>query len=244
MSMLTSVESNVATSVYDNTKTEKKSNVSGKTIGNPKLSEKAAKYYEQLKQKYSNMDFILVSNDKKEQAKAQAASYANPDKMVVLIDEEKIEKMATDENYRKQYESIISNAATQLPQMQNGLGTTSANVKAYGIQINDNGTASYFAVIDNSLASQKERIEKKAQEKKEIRKNQEKKEAKEALAEELEEKRSKRKNETDKSDKVTITASSVEELISKINDMTFIWMSDNVQTDAEKMVGQHFDMGV
>lgn len=95
----------------------KKSSVSGKTIGSPKLSEKAARYYEQLKSKYSNMDFILVSADQKEQAKAQAGSYANANKMVVLIDEEKIEKMAEDENYRKQYEGIIANAATGLSSM-------------------------------------------------------------------------------------------------------------------------------
>ena len=90
----------------------KKSSVSGKTIGSPKLSEKAARYYEQLKSKYSNMDFILVSADQKEQAKSQAGSYANANKMVVLIDEEKIERMATDENYRKQYEGIIKNATS------------------------------------------------------------------------------------------------------------------------------------
>ena len=95
----------------------KKSIVSGKTIGSPKLSEKAARYYEQLKSKYSNMDFILVSADQKEQAKSQAGSYANANKMVVLIDEEKIEKMAEDENYRKQYEGIIANAATGLSLM-------------------------------------------------------------------------------------------------------------------------------
>ena len=63
------------------------------------------------------MDFILVSADQKEQAKAQAGSYANANKMVVLIDEEKIEKMAEDENYRKQYEGIIANAATGLSSM-------------------------------------------------------------------------------------------------------------------------------
>ena len=35
----------------------------GRTIGQPELSEKAAKYYEQLKKKYGNYDFILVSRD-------------------------------------------------------------------------------------------------------------------------------------------------------------------------------------
>ncbi len=138
----------------------KKSSVSGKTIGSPKLSEKAARYYEQLKSKYSNMDFILVSADQKEQAKSQAGSYANANKMVVLIDEEKIEKMAEDENYRKQYEGIIANAATGLSSMSSKISATGASVKGFGMQVNDDGTASYFAVLKKSSAAQKQRIEK------------------------------------------------------------------------------------
>ena len=46
----------------------------GRTIGQPELSEKAAKYYEQLKKKYGNYDFILVSRDQKETGEAGAAS--------------------------------------------------------------------------------------------------------------------------------------------------------------------------
>ena len=83
----------------------------GRTIGQPELSEKAAKYYEQLKKRYGNYDFILVSRDQKENAKANAAKYANGYKTVVLIDEDKIEQMATDEKFRKQYEGILSGAA-------------------------------------------------------------------------------------------------------------------------------------
>ena len=86
----------------ENSSSVKKSKVRGKTIGEPELSDKASKYYEDLKKKYSNMDFVLVSRDQKEFAKAQAGKFANPGKMVVLIDEDKIEKMAEDENYRKQ----------------------------------------------------------------------------------------------------------------------------------------------
>ena len=41
----------------------------GRTIGQPELSEKAAKYYEQLKKRYGNYDFILVSRDQKENEK-------------------------------------------------------------------------------------------------------------------------------------------------------------------------------
>ena len=45
----------------------------GKTIGDPKLSKEAQKYYEKLKKKYGNYDFILVSKDQKANAQANAA---------------------------------------------------------------------------------------------------------------------------------------------------------------------------
>lgn len=150
----------------EQTQNEKSGSVSGKTIGSPKLSKKAADYYESLKKKYSNMDFILVSEDKKEQAKAQASSYANASKMVVLIDEDKVERMAEDENYRKQYEAIIANAASGISQLKSSLQSSGANVKGFGMQVNDGGTATYFAVLEESSAAQRERIEKKAAEKK------------------------------------------------------------------------------
>ena len=121
----------------------KKYGVPGRTIGQAKLSENAKKYYEELKSKYQNMDFILVSKDMKEMAKASAGSFANPHKMVVLIDEEKIERMAADETFRKQYESVIASAQQKLPQLQKELGNSS-NVKGFGIQVNDNGAASFL----------------------------------------------------------------------------------------------------
>lgn len=245
MSMISQVENNAAVQeTYEAAKNQKKSKVSGRTIGNPELSEKAQKYYEELKQKYSGMDFILVSEDMKEQAKAQAGNYANANRMVVLIDEAKIERMAEDENYRKQYESVISSASKQLPQLQSSLSGTSAKVKTYGMQVNDGGTASFFAVIDKSLASQKERIEKKAAEKKADAKKAEKKEA----AKKAEEKRDAKKTAKKKAeeaaeneDTVMITASSIEELVKKVNDYMFSAMSDNIRTDEEKMIGQSID---
>ncbi len=221
----------------------KKTKVSGKTIGEPQLSEQAAKYYEELKKKYSNMDFILVSADQKEYAKSKAASYANANKMVVLIDEEKIEKMASDENYRKQYEGIIANAASGLSQLGKQLSATGAKVKGYGMQVNDNGTASYFAVVDKSLALQKQRIANKAEAKREERKA----EAKKAKREQQEERiqKSRDKNKADKAEEsediVTITASSISELINKVNNTIYTSMSDYVQTDEEKKIGQQFD---
>lgn len=227
-----------ANAVNESYNTQKKTNSYGKTIGKPELSEKASEYYQKLKKKFSNMDFVLVSNDMKEIAKSQAGSYANPYKMVVLIDEEKLERMATDEAYRKQYEGIISSAGTKLPELKSSLGNNS-NVKGFGMQVNSNGTASFFAVVDKSLAAQKKRIEKNAQKKAEQKKLTAKKEAKKAEEEDREKKRL--EHAEAKEDLVTITASSIEELIQKVEDITCSSRSDFVQTEEEKVRGQHID---
>lgn len=146
---------------YETRKTDKKDRVYGQTIGKPKLSDKAQKYYEELKKKYGDMDFVLVSSDSKGIAKAQAGNYGNPDRTVVLIDEEEVERMATDDNYRKKYEGIIDNAKSQILQLKDSLSKTGANVKSFGIQVNDNGTATLFAMLDKNLADKKENGEKK-----------------------------------------------------------------------------------
>ncbi len=230
----------------DTKNTAKKSNVKGKTVGEPKLSDKAAKYYEDLKKKYSGMEFILVSRDQKAFAQSQAASYANPAKMVVLIDEDKIERMATDESYRKQYEGIIANAASGMSQLSKSLSGNSS-VKGYGMKVNGNGTASFFAVIDKSLAAQRKRIEKKAQEKKEAKKAEEKRAKKKEQHEKLEESWKKDSGKTENlydEDTVTVQASSIEELLKKINDVTFESMSDYARTEEEKKIGQSFDFSI
>lgn len=225
------VYSKSETTKTDETSGKKK--VSGQTIGNPQLSEKASKYYEQLKKKYSNMNFILVSEDQKENAKANAAGYANSNNMVVLIDEDKIERMASDENYRKQYEGIIANAASGISQLASSLSATGTSVKGFGMQVNDNGTASYFAVLEKSSAAQKERIEKKAVEKK---KNEERLEKKRKETGDV--------DDTDDAETVTVTASSIEELLEKIKDQEQLFLSDTVKTPQEKNVGQNVDFSV
>ena len=122
-----------AAGTVDTSKAKQTTGNYGQTIGQPELSEKAAKYYEQLKKKYGNYDFILVSRDQKENAKANAAKYANGYKTVVLIDEDKIEQMATDEKFRKQYEGILSGAAAQIQQLKTSLQSSGAQVKGFGM---------------------------------------------------------------------------------------------------------------
>lgn len=229
----------------ETSKTSKKSNNYGKQIGSPTLSEEGEKYYEELKKKFGNMDFILVSKDMKEQAKAMAAGFANPYKTVVLIDEEKVERMATDENFRKQYEKIISNATSGLSNLKSRIEKSGAKVKGYGMQVNDGGLTSFFAVLDKSNAMQKERIAKRAENKKAEKKAAEKKAEKKEKEEKLKEKWAAGKEGTswreDDGDTVMITANSIEELMQKIDDYTFAERSNYVQTKEEQMVGQHID---
>lgn len=228
--------------------------VRGKTIGNPKLSEKAADYYEELKKKFSNMDFILVSKDQKEAAKAQAASFANPNKMVVLIDEEKIERMAEDENFRKQYEGIIQNGASSLSQLAKKITASGANVKGFGMQVKD-GRASFFAAVDKSFSTMRKSQEKRIAEKKAAKKAEAKKAEKKAAQERLQNRKDKvgeddteeidlSRSKWNTEDVEILSASSVDELMRKIEDYNYAWMSDRAQTEQERLVGQRVDFSV
>ncbi len=211
----------------------------GRTVGKPALSEKGAEYYEQLKKKYGNMDFILVSRDQKENAKAMASSFANPFRMVVLIDEDKIERMATDEDYRNKYEGLIANAAAGLSQMKQSMSSSQANnIVGYGLTVNDDGTTDFFAVLKKSSEAQKERIEKKHEANVEAKKAEKKKAAKEAYEEKIKAGKEEVLNEEDVD---IIMASSIEELMKKIDDYNQNSRMNSVMTDAEKMVGQNFD---
>ena len=233
MSAISQVDTGVNTQYDTSTKKTSQTNTSyGNTVGDPKLSDKAAKYYEQLKKKYSDMDFVLVSNDSVDGAEQKAAKYANANRTMVLIDADKIEKMAEDEDYRKKYENIIGNANSQLDQMKQSLGSMVGNVKTYGIKIDDGGNASFFAVVDKSLSAQKERIAKKSEQKVQQKKADAAKAAKKTQDKE-------KTSETD--DVETIEATSIEDLIKKLQDKTMASMSDQARTEQEMQLGTQVD---
>ncbi|MDE7203572.1 MAG: hypothetical protein K2O91_17145 [Lachnospiraceae bacterium] len=235
------------------TETAKKTKVNGRTIGSPELTEEAAKYYEQLKKKYGNLDFILVSKDQKEYAKANASKYSNPNKMVVLIDEEKIERMAVDEDYRKQYENAISQGASGLNQLKTKLANMGLNVKSCGMNVYDNGATSFFATMDQSFKAQNKTAQERLAKKKAAKKADEKKAAKKAeqkkQQEKLEEGRAERREireefyENDGEDEVTFTADSIEDLISQIENADYLIRRD-IRSNYERQVGQRFDSAI
>lgn len=222
-------------------KDKKLNNVGGRTIGEPKLSDKALKYYEQLKKKFSNMDFILVSPDKKEEVERNKGMYDSGKELLVLIDSDKIERMAKDEAYRKKYEGILAGATAQVAQMKLSLGTNASRVSSFGMTFDDHGNASFFAVVDKSLALQRDRIAAKREENVKTKKE----EAKKAEKKRGEEKRTEgKKTETDTGDKVTVTADSWDELLKKIDDVIMSDMANHMLTDSERQVGQNFDFSL
>ncbi len=209
------------------------------TYGNPKLSQKALDYYNSLKEKYGNMNFVLVASDKKQEAEAIKGSFAGAGKLTVLIDTDKIERMAEDENYRSRIEDTIRNAASGVSELAGQLQNKSAGITAYGITIDKEGNASFFAVMDKSLVAQRERIEKKIEEKRAAGKTERRNAAKKEAKERLEEK--KKASAAEDSDKVTITANSIDELLKKIRDYEMDILADHGRTETEKSVGQSVD---
>lgn len=239
MSFASQVSAGVAgaTNAYEAKKADKKAKISGQTVGTPKLSEKAQKYYEELKKKYGDMEFILVSRDMKDTAKAQAGSYGKPGQTVVLIGEDEIERMASDDNFRKKYEGIIANAKNQIAQLKDGLDKAGIKADSFGIQVNDNGTATLFATLEKNSAAQKERIEKGAEKKAAQRQTDKKAAARKKAETAAEDKRTESEHDT-----ITFTGNTVEELLKKVYDYNIMSLSNNVETEAEKMLGQSFDL--
>lgn len=204
---------------YDNKGVDKAANIKN-TIGKPKLSDTASKYYEELKAKYGDMEFVLVDDDQIATAKEQSSNIASDKSMIVLISESELELMATNEEVRTKNEKLIDDARTQMPNMLKELKEAGVSAKSFGIEIKD-GEVSYFAVLDKLAEAQKERIEAKKEEKHE---------------EKVETKR--------KEDLVTVSAGSIEELIKKIQNVAYEAKSDNVQTPQEKLVGQSVDFSI
>ena len=219
----------------------------GLAIGDVQLSDKAKEYYEKLKSKFGNMEFILVSNDLKSEVQKNAASYGNANKQVVLIDVEKLEKMANDPSFAKKYEGIIAMAQTKLAEMKNSLASSGASVKNFGINVDSNGNASYFATLEKSSEAQAKRIEKQREAKAEAKKAEKKKAEKEKAKERVEEAREKRHEAAEKAKEEAqenyhfIESDSVEDLFDKVSQFSYNSAVETVVTAEELNFGQNID---
>lgn len=228
----------------------------GNVIGNVSLSDEGKNYYDKLKAKYHGMDFILVDTSIKGQVAKNAAAYGNANKPVVLIDAEKIEKMATDESFRKKYEGIIAMSQLQLAEAKNSLASSGAAVKNFGMSVDSNGKTSFFATLEKTSENNKALAEKQAAKK--AAKAKEKKVAeKKAKEAKLEEKRAEKKAaekeaeeavdeaetavEMDDKEYVMFNANSMDELRNKVSKYAYSSSEKQILTETEKTIGQKFD---
>ena len=222
----------------------------GMTIGDVQLSDKAKDYLGKLQSKFHGMEFITVSKDMKAQVQQNAAAYGNANKMVVLIDEEKLERMATDESFRKKYEGIIASSQAKMMQAKMGLSSSGSNVKNFGMSVDSNGKESFFATVGKSQDLQKKRIEKKAAEKKEQKIKEKKKAEKKAQedrinkAKDSKSEKAKDKDDTDiyeEEEFEIIEANSLDDLLSKVQTYSYNNAASRVMTDTERAVGTRVD---
>ena len=233
----------------------------GTIIGDVELSDKAKDYYNKLKSKFSNMEFIAVSSDMKSQVAANASAYGNANKQVVLIDTEKLEMMANDESFRKKYEGIIAMSQTKLAEAKNSLASSGANIKNFGMSVDSNGNTSFFATVEKANNEQTKALEKrqaakkaakikeqKAADKKaredRIKKRQEAKKADEKAREEKTDETSddvENKTIPRRQEYVDFKADSLDELLSQVSKYAFDNSERGMLAEAANGIGQNID---
>lgn len=222
----------------------------GSTIGDVQLSDKAKDYLDKLKSKFHGMEFITVSKDMKSQVQQNAAAYGNANKMVVLIDEEKLECMATDESFRNKYEGIIASSQAKMLQAKMGLSSSGIGVKNFGMSVDSNGNESFFATVNKSQDLQKKRIEKKAAEKKQHKLEEKRKAEKKAQEDRINKAKEKKAEKTGDEDEPKIRedeeyeiieANSLDDLLSKVQTYSYNSAASRVMTNSEKMIGGSID---
>lgn len=215
------------TSKYDSSK---KADKSGKANGSVQLSDKAKALLQELKKKYTNMDFIVADYDSEE----EVASYLSrgTKEYSVLIDSEELERMASDESVKEQNLALLDEAVGKLDEIKNQLGDHKDEVVSMGITIGKDGEMSFFAELEKAGERQKEFIDS-------IREG--KKEAAEKAAADKADPRHPYAHGYERGKRTTVHASTVEELLDKISNID--WDSIKEESTAH-MPGERFSSSI
>ena len=193
---------------------------------------------EKLRNTYGNMDFMVA--DFKNSDEAKAALSRGTKEVSVLFSSEELEKMASDEKYEKEYMDRVQGALRMSDEINKKFGYESAfgkdgnssEITKIGISFNLDGTTSFFAELEKSSASQRERIEQRQEERRTQKKEAVKKAEREKQRERLEEKADQKCT--------TVQASSMEELLEKIWEVNW----NTVQTGNALETGRKFDFSI
>ncbi|MDE5939854.1 MAG: hypothetical protein K2H37_12325 [Lachnospiraceae bacterium] len=211
---------------------DKKTDETKKTNSNSvQLSDKAKALLQELKKTYNNADFYVAEYETDEEA-AEYLSRGSKD-YSVLIDPEELERMANDEEVKKQNLSLLDESLNKLSEMKEELKETGREdeVVTLGVNIGKDGQVSYFAELEKSGERTKEFVDKMLEDKREA--------AKEAEAEKAGKAQDKYNYEHSK--RATVSADSVEDLLEKIKN--FNWDTVKEETTIP-MPGKNFDFTV
>lgn len=200
-------------------KTEKSERTKTDETGKTKLSKKAQALLEKLRQTYGNMDFMVADFDSGEEAQKILARGTK--EFSVLFSSEELEKMASDETYEKECLDRIEGAVRMSEQINQEYGFSSASgenaeqgeIARMGVSFQKDGTVTYFAELQKASDQQK------------------------TIMEEGREKRAEEKKE--KTKRVTVHASSMEELLEKIREIDWSRIKEEEQTE-----GSRFDLSI
>lgn len=195
------------------------------------LSDKAKALLQELKKTYNNMDFYVAEYETEEEA-SEYLSRGTKD-YSVLIDPEELERMANDDEVKKQNLGLLDEAVGKLGEMKKELKETGREdeVVSLGVSIGKDGQVSYFAELEKSGERTKEFVDKIREDKKEA--------AKEAEAEKAGKGADKYQYEHRK--RATLKADNTEDLLKQIKE--FNW--DNVKEETSiPMPGERFDFTV
>lgn len=211
--------------------TEKAESKKTKEASQTKLSKKAQDLLEKLRKTYGNMDFMVADFENGEDA--QKILSRGTKEFSVLFSSEELEKMASDEKYEKEYMDRIKGAVRMSEQINQEYGFASAfgensengELARVGVSFHKDGTVTYFAEMEKASDKQKtimeEGREKRAEEKKADEK--ELHSGKDHVAKK----------------KVTIQASSLDELLKKIAEIDWSQIKEE-----EQIEGSRFDLSI
>lgn len=236
VSSYNAMQKNLYSSAVQNRKTakadDKKAENTKKTTNNSvQLSDKAKALLQELKKTYNNADFYVAEYENEDEA-SEYLSRGSKD-YSVLIDPEELERMANDDEVKKQNLSLLDESLGKLGEMKEELKETGREdeVVTLGVNIGKDGQVSYFAELEKNGERTKEFVDKMLENKKEA--------AKEAEADKTGKAQDKYNYEHSK--RATVSANSVEDLLEQIKN--FNW--DNVKEETTiPMPGKNFDFTV
>lgn len=236
VSSYNAMQKNLYSSAVQNRKTakadDKKAENTKKTTNNSvQLSDKAKALLQELKKTYNNADFYVAEYENEDEA-SEYLSRGSKD-YSVLIDPEELERMANDDEVKKQNLSLLDESLGKLGEMKEALKETGREdeVVTLGVNIGKDGQVSYFAELEKNGERTKEFVDKMLENKKEA--------AKEAEADKTGKAQDKYNYEHSK--RATVSANSVEDLLEQIKN--FNW--DNVKEETTiPMPGKNFDFTV